>query len=189
MKDSRYVLQLRSHALAFAVVLSPVFLQAYSCDRGDTYLLSLQLEVGGQDLIQGFNPNNRSGYAVTPSGSIATLTVDTRMDDSTATYQWIVAGTTIEAGVIGEGGGSVVLNVPLGQSRLYIGVRAAEGNVDGYSVDVDNLSKAIAETIPMYCTVTGYGYGFEGTDFHLSVEALDPVIATEAFQAEISGLV
>ncbi|MBW1758555.1 MAG: hypothetical protein JRJ80_20640 [Deltaproteobacteria bacterium] len=124
-----------SKLLAPALLL--LLLQAQTCDRGDTYLLSVELEVDGQDLIQNFNVNNRTGYyAVMTTAATATLTVQTRMADSTATYQWIVGGTSIEAGQIGLGGGSVLLNVPPGPSQLYIGVRAVEGNVHGYWVDV-----------------------------------------------------
>jgi hypothetical protein len=143
MKRSRQVIQVRSYALAFAVALSPALFQAYSCDRGDTYLLTLKLLVDGQDQIQGFNANNRS-YAATVYSHSATLTVGTRMPDSRATYQWIVNGTTIEAGEIGVGGGTVLLTVPDGQSKLYIGVRAVEGNVDGYTVDVSTCADGAA---------------------------------------------
>ena len=120
----------------FLALLTPALLQTGDCGRGDTYLLSLELEVDGQNLVQGFNVNERSGYLVTTTASTATLTVQTRMADSDATYQWRVNGTSIEAGQIGVGGGSVVLDVPPGPSQLYIGVRAIEGNVHGYWVDV-----------------------------------------------------
>jgi hypothetical protein len=121
-----------------APTLLLLLLQAQTCERGDTYLLSLEFEVDGQDLIQGFNANNRTGYAVTMTSSTATatLTVQARMADSTASYQWFVGGMSIEAGEIGLGGGSVLLNVPSGQSQLYVAVRAAEGVVNGYWVDV-----------------------------------------------------
>lgn len=127
--------------LAVALAL---LLQAQTCERGDTYLLSLQFEVGGADLVQGFNINNRSGYLVSTASCTATVSVETRMEDSTATYQWIVDGTSIESGQIGVGGGTVMLSIPDGQSELYIGVRAVEGNVDGYWVDVDRLASTAA---------------------------------------------
>ncbi|MBW2719270.1 MAG: hypothetical protein JRD94_12200 [Deltaproteobacteria bacterium] len=126
----------RFHSFMFLALLTPALLQTGDCGRGDTYLLSLELEVDGQNLVQGFNVNERSGYLVTTTASTATLTVQTRMADSDATYQWRVNGTSIEAGQIGVGGGSVVLDVPPGPSQLYIGVRAIEGNVHGYWVDV-----------------------------------------------------
>jgi transposase InsO family protein len=66
MRDSRRVTQLRSYALAFAIVLSPALLQFYSCDRGDTYLLLLELDINTEartaifDFVEGWhNPKRR----------------------------------------------------------------------------------------------------------------------------------
>lgn len=144
MRASQSVIQLRSYALAFAVVLSPVFLQATSCERGDTHLSSLQFEVNGYDQIPCFDLNNRS-YSVTTGSSTATLTVQTRALSSTATYQWIVEGETVESGVIGDGGGQVTLDVPNPAGTLRVGVRAAEGNVGAYSVYVNSPSGAVGD--------------------------------------------
>jgi len=148
-------------------VLTPALLQTQTCDRGDTYLLSLELEVDGQNLVQGFNINERSGYLVTTTGSTATLTVQTRMADSDATYQWRVNGTSIEAGQIGVGGGSVALDVPPGPSQLYIGVRAVEGNVHGYWVDVLRLVDRNTASVVLAeeDVLTGSGSTFE-LDFY-----------------------
>ena len=116
MKDSRRLVMWRSYALAFAVVLSPVFLQfAYTCERGDTYLLGLELDVSGDNLIVGFHPDTRSYDVSTGSGTVL-LRTDARKSDSTVTYQWIVGGTSIESGMIGIGGGDITLSVPDGQS-------------------------------------------------------------------------
>lgn len=122
--------------LFLAVALTPTLLQTFSCERGDTFLLDLQFLVGGEDLIEGFNINNRA-YAVTTAGGTVTVTAEARMADSNVTYQWLVSGTSIEAGEIGLGGGTVVLTIPNGQSQLRVNVRAVEGVVDGYTVEVD----------------------------------------------------
>ena len=54
MGNSRRFVLVRSYALAFAVVLSPAFLQQVPCIRGNADLLSLELEVdGGPNLIVG----------------------------------------------------------------------------------------------------------------------------------------
>ena len=155
------------YSIFLLAVLTPALLQTQDCDRGDTYLLSLELEVGGQNLVQGFNVNERSGYLATTTSSTATLTVETRMADSDATYQWFVGGTSIEAGQIGVGGGSVVLDVPSGPSRLYIGVRAIEGNVNGYWVDVlGPIERDIASVVLAgEDTLVGSGSTFE-LDFY-----------------------
>ena len=140
MKHSPRLFSLRTYALAFAFVLSPAFFQVdYSCERGNTFLLSLEFEVSGQDQIVNFLLSNRS-YAVTTSSSTAILTVETRDPDSIATYRWFVGGTSIEFGTIGRGGGEVTLNVPDGQSALNILVRAEEGAADSYIVDVDHVA-------------------------------------------------
>ena len=137
MKHSRRLVMLRSYALAFAVVLSPAFLQfAYTCERGDTYLLGLEFEVAGENQIVGFHPDTRS-YDVATDRGIVTVRTDARMPDSTVTYQWLVGGTSIESGMIGVGGGDITLNVPDGLSTLRVSVRAIEGNVDGYNINVD----------------------------------------------------
>lgn len=140
-----------SFSSMFVWVALGLLLQAQTCERGDTYLLSLSFVVDGEEQIQGFNINNRTGYSVTTTGTTGTLTVETRMEDSTATYQWIVDGATIEAGQIGVGGGSVVLTIPDGQSQLYVAVRAFEGNVDGYWVDVERTDPPA----PFPCTEQG----------------------------------
>ena len=123
MSYSRRLFSARSYALAFAVALSPVFLQfGYTCERGDTYLLGLEFDVSGDDLIVGFHPDTRS-YDVSTVGGIVTVRTDARMPDSTVTYQWLVGGTSIESSLIGVGGGEITLNVPDGQSTLRVSVK------------------------------------------------------------------
>lgn len=144
MDTSRHLVSVRSYALAFAVALSPVVFQtAYSCERGDTFLLSLELEVSGQDQIVNFSTTNRS-YAVTTSSSTAILRVVTKDPDSIASYRWFAGGTAIGPYVdIGVGGGEVTVTVSDGQTALYVGVRAPEGAFDNYIVDVDHVSPVL----------------------------------------------
>lgn len=136
MENPRHSIQFRSSVLAFAL-LTPAFLQIQSCDRGDTNLLSLQLEVGGQDEIQNFETNVRDYAVAIPGGSTATLTVQTRAPNANSTYQWLVGGQNVEAGTIGVGGGQVTLTVPEDGSILKINVWAAEGGNDAYLVHVN----------------------------------------------------
>lgn len=145
MRSSRRLMQSRSYGLAFAVVLSPVFLQSYSCERGDPNLSTLEFEVDGQNQIPCFDTNNKI-YAVTTSSSTAILTVQTSAPSSIATYQWTVEGETVESGGIGVGGGQVTLTVPNPESTLRVNVRAAEGPVANYIVDVHPPSGAVAES-------------------------------------------
>jgi len=53
MTNSRRLITLRSYALAFAVVLSPGFLQVGTCERGNTELTSLELEMSGHNVDGG----------------------------------------------------------------------------------------------------------------------------------------
>lgn len=136
MKYPRRSVQFRSSLLVFAL-LTPAFLQTQSCDRGDTHLLSLQLEVSGQDEIQNFDPNVRHYAVGIPGGSTATLTVQTRAPDATSSYQWVVGQQSVEAGAIGVGGGQVTLTAPEDNSVLRISVRAVEGATEAYFVHVN----------------------------------------------------
>jgi len=112
--------------VALALVLSPAFLQTqFTCERGDTYLLTLEFEVSGQDQIVGFNLNDRS-YDVSTTSPTAILRTTSRDPGSTVTYQWMAGSTTIESGMIGVGGGEVTINVPVGQPTLRVSVRSPE---------------------------------------------------------------
>ncbi len=189
MKDARRVIQLRSYALAFAVALSPAFFQtSYSCERGDTFLLSLELEVSGQDQIANFSTTTRS-YAVTTSSSTAVLRVVTKDPSSNATYRWLAGGTAIGPPVaIGVGGGQVTVTVPDGQSQLYVNVQAPEGALDNYIVDVTNLTTAVTETLPMTCDhdVPLIANGL-ATAFELTADPLWTVSANQLFDAQLTG--
>jgi cysteine-rich repeat protein len=190
-RNPRSVIHFRSHVLVLAVALSPAFFQTvFSCERGDTYLLQLELEVAGQDQIVGFNPNNRS-YAATVNSSTAILRVKTRMITSTASYQWIVGGTTIEAGDLPpddpndplDWTGTVALNVPSGQSTLRINVRSMEGSVEGYTVDVDRgvpITVAITDNVTNDISILPYT---------LNVLPTSPITANQPFTADLGGTV
>ncbi len=186
----------RSHALALAVALAPVFLQQQvSCERGDTYLLGLRFDVDGQDLIEDFNINDRN-YAISTSDSTATLSVETRDATSTATYEWIVDGATVEAQLLGPGGGTATISIPPGQSRLHIGVRAFEGGLGSYVIDVDRTAITVeaplederfvaGETISFRAVVSG-GPPPDGSELSWS-SSLDGPLGTGA-DLELVGL-
>jgi hypothetical protein len=147
MRDSRRLVSLRSYALAFAVALSPAFFQTqYSCERGDTFLRRLELEVSYQDQILGFDPNDRH-YDVTLSSNTVILRTETRHSGSEVSYQWMVEDASIESGTVGVGGGAVVLDVPPGQSTLRVNVRSAELTTGSYIVNVDHISWGSAELL------------------------------------------
>ena len=72
MTISRQHVSLRTHALAFAVVLSPALMQTPSC--GDAYTLSeLRVFVDDQDQIVGFEPTVRSYEIGVASGADTAL--------------------------------------------------------------------------------------------------------------------
>jgi len=129
--------------MLLVVALAPALLQLQYCGRGDTRLQQLQFVPTdtGVDQIVDFDPDNRS-YALTMDAAQATLTALAQENDATVTYQWLVGGQSIEAAVLGAGGGSALLDVPEGRSILHIGVRAAEGNLGPYRVAVDRRSPA-----------------------------------------------
>ena len=131
----------RLSPMLLLVALSPVFFQtAFSCERGDTFLLSLEFEAYGQNRIAGFNLTTRD-YALFNSSPTAIVRTVTRDPGSTATYDLSVGGTSIEVGMIGVGGGEVTINVPAGQSQLTIAVRAPEGpfgiSTGRYTIDIN----------------------------------------------------
>lgn len=129
--------------MLLVVALAPALLQLQYCGRGDTRLQQLQFVPTdtGVDQIVDFDPDNRS-YSLTMDAAQATLTALAQENDATVTYQWLVGGQSIEAAVLGAGGGSALLDVPEGRSILHIGVRAAEGNLGPYRVAVDRRSPA-----------------------------------------------
>lgn len=140
MKKSKRSMGYRSHAVALTIVLSPVLLQIQECPRPDQFRV-LRFEVAGQDLMSHFEIEKYEGYGVRTSSPTATLTVTPRRDDSTATYQWVIGEETTEAQSIGEqGGGTVTLDVPLGQSQLLVVVRTAELVQTIYTIDVNRVN-------------------------------------------------
>ena len=142
MRHSRRVIQSRTYALAFLVALSLALLQGQTCDRGNTDLTSLELEVdGGPNLIVGFDTLNRS-YDVSTSGSTVTVRAQAVFGVNTITWQWLVGTTTIGSGPIGTGSGEVTLPIPIpdGQSVLRIVVRSNQVGTTAsgyYGVNVD----------------------------------------------------
>ena len=144
MEHSSRLFSVRSYALAFAVALSPVFFQtAYTCERGDTYLLTLNFGAPEGSSIP-FNPNLRD-YAVSTSADTVFVRVKTRDPGSVATYQWDVPGMPPDSGCIGvcgePGGGDVTLTIPPDQSTLRIAVRSPENAVGYYTIDVNHVPR------------------------------------------------
>jgi CubicO group peptidase (beta-lactamase class C family) len=144
MRDSRPLFALRTYALAFAVVLSPAFLQIGDCQRGNTELSSLELEVdGGPNLITGFDTGIRS-YDVSTSGSTVTVWAQAVYGVNDVSWQWLVGTTTIGSGPIGTGGGEVTLPVPIpdGQSVLRVAVKSNEVGATAsgyYSIHIERV--------------------------------------------------
>lgn len=165
------------------MALAPAFVQQQvTCERGDTYLLSLRFEVGGQDLIEDFDIEHRS-YAVATSESTATLVVETRDATSIASYKWTAHGTTVEAEPIGTGGGTATITVPPGQSRLHISVRAFEGALGSYVVDVDRTTITVDTPLEDERFVVG-----ETIAAHAVVSAPQPVDGSElTWSSDLDG--
>lgn len=159
--------------LLLAAALSPALLQQYSCDRGDTYLTSLSVQVDGVEQIASFNVNDRD-YEIVISADLVELQVETRAASSIATYFMVQGGTSV-SGLLGTGGGSASVAVPPGQSTLRVGIRAEEGALGYYNIQIAR---------PLPCTEQGvleavaYGGGphFFACDGPTTVATLGEVV-------------
>lgn len=181
------VIRVRGSALVLAAFLSPGLLTVFSCERGDTYLLNLEVEVQGQNQIVDYDINERD-YDATFDGTEAILRTETRDPGSTVTYQWVVDGETIDVGDVGVGGGEVTLKVPFGQSLLRVSVRAAPPDtaVNAYLVNVTNLSNAGRKELTLACLDSSLFDNIPFLPVELTVDP-DIVIADLPMQADISG--
>ena len=139
MTISRHFVSLRTYALAFAVVLSPAFMQTsdLTCTprTGDTTLSMLEFEVDGVNQIAAFTSSQRS-YDVSTTSDTAIVRAQSTDPAATVDYQWWAGSTFLGSGPIGVGGGEVTLDVPVGQSALRIYVRPPGGAYAHYSVNV-----------------------------------------------------
>jgi hypothetical protein len=188
---------LEARYAVLAVMLSPVLLQQVECSGGDTRLLSLALEVEGENEID-FSITELL-YDLSVQSDSAVLSVEPRDPAASTDYQWWANGAFSEGGKIGVGGGEVTLSIPPGQSQLRIYVRAPEGAYGYYSIDVDGVSDhsvailsplqderfVVGEPMALTASITGAGTldesdvswtsdldGFLGTGTSLSVSTL-----------------
>jgi len=141
MRNSQHSVSLGTFGLAFAIVLSPAFMQSgltfTSCKTGDTRLSELVVEVSGQDQIASFDPELRI-YDVWLSSSVDSAVVRTIPMDL-GSQVWV--NYYSDAGGVGLmqaeiGGGEVALDVEPGLSTLMVYVKAPGGASDDYTVSV-----------------------------------------------------
>lgn len=133
--NSPHSISRATFGLAFAVVLSPSFLQTggASCS-GDTTLSALAFEVSGQDLLS-FSAGQRN-YEVTTDGDTAVVRVQATDPSARITYQWSEYGSLVAEGPIGIGGGETTISVPPGEGTLGVTVLSSGGSVGHYTIDV-----------------------------------------------------
>jgi len=118
-----------------AVALFPALFQIqYSCERGNTDLSSLEVEVSGIDQIVNFIPTTTQ-YYVAASGETVLVRAQTSDPAAPTYYQLHQGGALLEAGALGVGGGEVTLSIPLGQAELKVDVRHPQGGRALYTVD------------------------------------------------------
>jgi len=129
--NSPHSISRATFGLAFAVVLSPSFLQTggASCS-GDTTLSALAFEVSGQDLLS-FSAGQRN-YEVTTDDDTAVVRVQATDPSARITYQWSEYGSLVAEGPIGIGGGETTISVPPGEGTLGVTVLSSGGSVGHY---------------------------------------------------------
>jgi hypothetical protein len=141
MRHSRHSVSLGTFGLAFAIVLSPAFMQSgltfSSCKTGDTRLSELVVEVSGQDQIASFDPELRI-YDVWLSSSVDSAVVRAIPMDL-GSQVWV--NYYSDAGGVGlmqaeVSGGEVTVDLDPGESSLWIYVKAPGGASDDYTVTV-----------------------------------------------------
>lgn len=138
MTTSRNVVSLRAYALAFAVVLSPVWLQTPSgCEPGDGTLSAFELEAAGQNQLP-FDPGQINYSVWLPVGVESVLVRAYSTEPAATVWYRLDATTTIAHGKLPNGGGEFTLEtIPLGQSTLTIRVTSPSGLVWGtYTVRI-----------------------------------------------------
>lgn len=127
--------------LAFAVALSPSFLQSELSCTGDTTLSNLTFEVSGENLVA-FGPGQRS-YDVTVDGEVAVVQVQSTDPNADLSYSWSSEGSMIANGYLGVGSGSFAVDLPLGEAVLQISVVTPGGSAGYYTVKACRCATAI----------------------------------------------
>ena len=102
----------RTFGLAFAIVLAPALMQAEgTCvGMGDATLSALQFEVDGQNLIEGFVPEQRVYHVVLPEGAeMATITALSTDEEAEVAYATHPECAPMEIEWLPTGGGEFQL--------------------------------------------------------------------------------
>ena len=142
----------QTYGLAFALVLSPAFLQSgqLSCS-GNTTLSSLEFETDGENQIA-FSPSVKS-YELSTSADSALLRATASDASARVRYQWYVDGALVDEGELGVGGGEVTTDIPLGEATLRVRVLPSGGAVTDYTIDVCRCGTAFYDrTNPVQLT-------------------------------------
>ncbi|MDH3654798.1 MAG: hypothetical protein OEN21_11055 [Myxococcales bacterium] len=141
MSAARRVIEFRSCALAFAVVLSPVFLQV-QCDRsGNPNLSSLEIEAAGLNRIVGFSPSVVT-YDMWTTAGVDTIIVRATSAVPTARVNYRLVTGTIETGLVGFGGGEVTLTIPVG-TPIQLALDISDGGaIRSYNVSINPTCSA-----------------------------------------------
>ena len=136
-----------SNALIVAM-LTPVLLQVSTCERtGVATLVSLEVEVAGEDRMVDFDPSRRRYNVSVPDG---TITLRAASADPKAVVSWH-AGRTGER--LGIGGGEVSLEFGRGTSTLTVLVVSPGGAATSYVAYVNHVSN------PNPCVEQEHGLG------------------------------
>lgn len=122
------------------VALSPIFLQTstISCKSGDTTLSELAVNLDGQDIVDGFDPDVRSYSAAARPGTHEALVHALSTDPNAQVWIDLVTDGQRERYLHGGlGGGDMVVLLPSGSSAIEVWVRAPKGASGFYSISVD----------------------------------------------------
>lgn len=147
MRYSKHIVALRTLGIAFAIVLSPAFMEmdSVTCHGvGDTRLASLELEVAGENLIA-FDMEQLLYDVMLPEGADSAIVRAESVDpDADVSYNLSEAcPPPIASGHFPTGGGEVTLDeLTLGHTTLAIWVHAPEGQAECYVIHL---------TQPMLC--------------------------------------
>ena len=149
MRGTKYWSSLRTFGLAFAIVLSPALMQTdeiMGCTpegeptthwRGDTQLVLLAVEVGGEDMIE-FAPEEEVYEVMLPDGFEEMLVkAQSRDPDARVSYNLSDGCEPTAYGNLPTGGGEFAIEaeaVHEGHSLLKVSVHAPEGKADAYSI-------------------------------------------------------
>ena len=144
MRYSRHLVSLRTFGLAFAVVLSPAFMQTddFTCvvPTGDPELAELSVEVWGYEQIA-FDPAEQFYEVELWSGVQLAVVRATSMDSASQVsmnYSSERGDEGLMEGVVGEG--EATIRLERGESTLTVSVKAPGGNMMDYDVSFNLIN-------------------------------------------------